>query len=136
MFLKKIILFMLIIGACCLNCSDEQKDPIKFSVRSTEGNFTGGWYKVDGGTTYTFSGSAIGSGVYEYEKKIKELDYLEVGACKNTVDQSIEIKIYRDKVKVKSDKVEPEEELSSGDYKYCLELDYEYGEEESSTTEE
>ncbi|MBN2400858.1 MAG: hypothetical protein JXN64_00515 [Spirochaetes bacterium] len=126
------IIFFLLTFLFRFSCSDEELDEIKFYVKSTEGNFTGGTYKRNGGTTVAFNGIGIGSNVYEYELELDDVDYLEVSARKVTEDQSVEIRIYRDGVKVKSDKLEPYEQ-SGTTYLYDLNLDYEYGEEETSS---
>lgn len=132
-YINKIVIVLIVFCSFFAACSEDE-DPIKFSVLSTGGNFTG-YFKIDGGATSTFEGEIIDNNIYEFELKIKELDYLEIVACKNAPSQSLEVKIYRDEVKVKSGNIEPNQQDSDDEYIYCLSLDYEYGEEEDDSTE-
>jgi hypothetical protein len=137
LFKNLIIFLILILSTIVLSCSDEENDPIKFRVTSTEGNFAGGRYNVNGGSTITFSGISIGNDIYEYEIKLKDVDYLEVYAQKITEDQSLEIRIYRNGVNVKEEIIEPYQE-SGTEYIFNVSLSYEYDEESqnSNTTSE
>ncbi|MBN2042045.1 MAG: hypothetical protein JW864_18560 [Spirochaetes bacterium] len=133
--INKICLAVLLIFSFLPACSEEE-EPVKISVIGTGGNFEG-HYKVDGGRTVTFSGENIGYSQYEYEVEIDELDYIEVTAIKSTPSQTLEIKIYKDDVKVKSAQLSSNYQDSDDEFVTMLELDYEYGEEEDdeSSTE-
>jgi hypothetical protein len=114
-----------------ISCQDEENDPIKFRVTSTEGNFAGGRYNVNGGSTKTFAGTSMGNDIYEFEVKLNDLDYLEIHAQKIDEGQSLEIRIYRNRINVKEEIIEPYEQ-SGTDYIFNASLDYEYDEENNS----
>ena len=118
-----------------ISCSDD-KDTIKFKVLctgTTNPDFTG-FYIVNGGSTTNITAVQVGGSTYEFEKEIKDLDYLEVVATKSKDDSSLTIKVYRDDIRVKEASLDAN--YPSSDPESTLRLDYQYGEEEQSEESE
>lgn len=126
----KIISLILIhlLSALLISCDNVEFDPIKFKIICTGANFNG-HYIVDGGPTKTFDSTdteILSANTYQYEKEIKELDFLEISATiEGTDSASITIKIYRDKIRVKETTMDVVKDATNR----TLKLDYEYGEE-------
>jgi hypothetical protein len=133
--IKLSISLFAIFSLLILSCQSEKNDPITFRVTSTSsvGVFVGGRYDINGGPSITFVGSNLGSGVYEYETTLEDVDYLEVSASKNDKSDTLKIKIYRNGIKVKETSLDSLA-LNGAAYIYNLELDYKYDEESTSTT--
>lgn len=122
------ILLILLLSALLISCDDVGFDPIKFKIICVGANFNG-YYIVDGGSTKPIDSTdteTLSGNTYQYEKEIKELDFLEISATiEGTDSASITIKIYRDKIRVK----ETTMDVAQDEINRTLKLDYEYGEE-------
>lgn len=122
------ILLILLLHALLISCDDVGFDPIKFKIICVGANFNG-YYIVDGGSTKPIDSTdteTLSGNTYQYEKEIKELDFLEISATiEGTDSASITIKIYRDKIRVK----ETTMDVAQDEINRTLKLDYEYGEE-------
>ena len=122
------ILLILLLHALLISCDDVGFDPIKFKIICVGANFNG-YYIVDGGSTKPIDSTdteILSANTYQYEKEIKELDFLEISATiEGTDSASITIKIYRDNIRVK----ETTMDVAQDEINRTLKLDYEYGEE-------
>ena len=122
------ILLILLLHALLISCDDVGFDPIKFKIICVGANFNG-YYIVDGGSTKPIDSTdteTLSGNTYQYEKEIKELDFLEISATiEGTDSASITIKIYRDNIRVK----ETTMDVAQDEINRTLKLDYEYGEE-------
>jgi hypothetical protein len=129
------ILFIHLLSALLISCDDIEYDPIKFKIICVGANFNG-YYIVDGGSTKSFDSTdteILSSNTYQYEREIKELDFIEISATiEGTSSASITIKIYRDKIRVK----ETTMDVAQDETNRTLKLDYEYGEENTEESTE
>ncbi|HNU90617.1 MAG TPA: hypothetical protein PKO25_01945 [Spirochaetota bacterium] len=114
-------------------CSDEPKDTITLNIVLTDNgaapNSFSGWYRINGGATSVIDGANIvylGSNIYEFTAESDELDTLYVSVSRQDFNDTLEIMVYRKSTKVKEDR------LSSGAAGNDLQLEYNYGEEDSS----
>ncbi len=129
------ILLIHLFSAFLISCEDMEYDPIKFKIICVGANFNG-YYIVDGGTTRPIDSTdteILSSNTYQYEREIKELDFLEISATiEGTDSASITIKIYRDKIRVK----ETTMDVAQDEINRTLKIDYEYGEESTEESTE
>jgi len=123
--------------ACILwvaGCSEEPKDTITLNIVLTDNgvapNSFSGWYRINGGATSVIDAASItylGSNIYEFTADSDELDTLYVSASRQDSNDTLEIMVFRESTKVKEDR------LSSGAAGNDLQMEYTYGEEDSSS---
>jgi len=126
------VLFACVLGAA--GCSDEPKDTITLNIVLTDNgvapNSFSGWYRINGGATIVIDAASItylGSNIYEFTADSDELDTLYVSVSRQDSNDTLEIMVFRESTKVKEDR------LSAGAAGNDLQLEYTYGEEDSSS---
>lgn len=130
---RKIVISLLFIFVLSfINCDPDDKDPITFYVVAVGGGFTG-TYNVNAKDPISFSVSSddlVNNSVY-YKQELTDVDFLEIDATTDGNASSIQIKIYRDTKRVK---IKTEDDIDDGVEK-SIQLDYEYGDEEETSSD-
>jgi hypothetical protein len=122
-----ILLSILTIIVSLIGCADVAQNELKLKVIGVNTAITGKFSK-NGGDFVDISES--GSSINIYEKKIEDVDYIEVYAFRdslNTAESELWIKIYRDGAVVKEDSVDGSSTMTT------LSLEYTFGEEDTSS---
>jgi hypothetical protein len=109
------------------SCDATPDEPVDFKVISSDPAFTG-YYIVDGEEIKGFDTPQSTGSIYYIDKTVNNIKSLEISASRADNTYSLEIRVYRDDKKVKS------ASLTTGSSTNTLELYYEFGEEESSST--
>ncbi len=121
-------LYIILCTLAIAGCSDIPKDPISFKIINTS-DFTAYYIVNDGGiVTVNPPDIVIDNGIYYYEKKIDDLDMIEISATSATAATTLRILVYRNGDKVK------EESKTTSTSDLTLTVDYAYGEEDVSST--